>query len=424
MTYRLRPEARWHDGKPVTAEDVIFSFETLKANSPTYAFYYTQRGQGREDRRARGHLHLRREGQPRTAADRRAAAGAAEALVGGHGARRAQARHHRRPRSSRRSAPAPTGSRASTPAAPPPTSACSDYWGKRSAREPSAGTISTRSATNIFATRPCCSKPSRAIATTSAPRTAPATGRRPTTSRPCRKAASCWRSFPMRATGVDAGLRAQPAPRQVPGRSACAAPSTSPSTSRTSTARSSSASTSASTRYFFGTRARLLRAAARARSSRSSKACATRCRHRSSRRLTQNPVNGSPEAVRNEPARGRCACCKEAGCELKDRQLRQQATGEPSPSSSSATTRTSSASSCPTSRRSSASASALSVRIVDDVAVPEPRCAASTSTSPRGSVAAVAVARQRAARVLGLAGRRPAGLAQPRRHQGSRASTR
>ncbi len=39
-TYRLRQEARWHDGRPVTAADVIFSFETLKANSPQYAFYY------------------------------------------------------------------------------------------------------------------------------------------------------------------------------------------------------------------------------------------------------------------------------------------------------------------------------------------------------------------------------------------------
>ncbi len=40
VSFRLRPEARWHDGKPVTADDVIFSFESLKANSPTYAFYY------------------------------------------------------------------------------------------------------------------------------------------------------------------------------------------------------------------------------------------------------------------------------------------------------------------------------------------------------------------------------------------------
>jgi microcin C transport system substrate-binding protein len=40
VTYRLRPEARFNDGKPVTPADVIFSFETLKANSPQYAFYY------------------------------------------------------------------------------------------------------------------------------------------------------------------------------------------------------------------------------------------------------------------------------------------------------------------------------------------------------------------------------------------------
>ncbi|PVE25924.1 hypothetical protein DC522_03925 [Microvirga sp. KLBC 81] len=40
VSFRLRPEARWHDGKPVTADDVVFSFEALKTNSPTYAFYY------------------------------------------------------------------------------------------------------------------------------------------------------------------------------------------------------------------------------------------------------------------------------------------------------------------------------------------------------------------------------------------------
>jgi len=38
--YRLRRNARWHDGKPVTPEDVIFSFDTLKTNSPLYSNYY------------------------------------------------------------------------------------------------------------------------------------------------------------------------------------------------------------------------------------------------------------------------------------------------------------------------------------------------------------------------------------------------
>jgi microcin C transport system substrate-binding protein len=39
-SFRLNPEARWHDGKPVTAEDVIFSFEIFKQQSPMYVFYY------------------------------------------------------------------------------------------------------------------------------------------------------------------------------------------------------------------------------------------------------------------------------------------------------------------------------------------------------------------------------------------------
>ena len=40
VTYKLRKEARWHDGKPITPEDVVFSFETLKKAHPRYAYYY------------------------------------------------------------------------------------------------------------------------------------------------------------------------------------------------------------------------------------------------------------------------------------------------------------------------------------------------------------------------------------------------
>jgi microcin C transport system substrate-binding protein len=39
-TYRLRKEARWHDGKPMTPEDVIFSFDSFKKLSPRYGAYY------------------------------------------------------------------------------------------------------------------------------------------------------------------------------------------------------------------------------------------------------------------------------------------------------------------------------------------------------------------------------------------------
>ncbi|MBN9067207.1 MAG: ABC transporter substrate-binding protein [Rhizobiales bacterium] len=39
-TYRLNAKARWHDGKPITAEDVVWSFNFLKANSPLYTRYF------------------------------------------------------------------------------------------------------------------------------------------------------------------------------------------------------------------------------------------------------------------------------------------------------------------------------------------------------------------------------------------------
>jgi microcin C transport system substrate-binding protein len=40
VTYRLRPQARWHDGKPVTIDDVIFSFQVFKENNPQLGAYY------------------------------------------------------------------------------------------------------------------------------------------------------------------------------------------------------------------------------------------------------------------------------------------------------------------------------------------------------------------------------------------------
>ncbi len=40
VTYRLRREAKWHDGKPVTPDDVIFSFAAFKQHHPQYSAYY------------------------------------------------------------------------------------------------------------------------------------------------------------------------------------------------------------------------------------------------------------------------------------------------------------------------------------------------------------------------------------------------
>lgn len=40
VVYRLRANAKWHDGKPVTVEDVIFSLDAYKTHHPQYSAYY------------------------------------------------------------------------------------------------------------------------------------------------------------------------------------------------------------------------------------------------------------------------------------------------------------------------------------------------------------------------------------------------
>lgn len=40
VKFRLNPAARWHDGEPITVEDVIWSFNTVKKQSPRYNKYY------------------------------------------------------------------------------------------------------------------------------------------------------------------------------------------------------------------------------------------------------------------------------------------------------------------------------------------------------------------------------------------------
>jgi microcin C transport system substrate-binding protein len=40
VTYRLRADAKWHDGKPVTPDDVIYSFEIVKKHDPQLSAYY------------------------------------------------------------------------------------------------------------------------------------------------------------------------------------------------------------------------------------------------------------------------------------------------------------------------------------------------------------------------------------------------
>jgi len=40
VIYRLNAAARWHDSKPVTPDDIVFSYDVVKKNSPLYRAYY------------------------------------------------------------------------------------------------------------------------------------------------------------------------------------------------------------------------------------------------------------------------------------------------------------------------------------------------------------------------------------------------
>ncbi|MEI8147051.1 MAG: ABC transporter substrate-binding protein, partial [Alphaproteobacteria bacterium] len=40
VTYRIDPRAKWHDGRPITPEDVVWTMEQVKKHDPRMAFYY------------------------------------------------------------------------------------------------------------------------------------------------------------------------------------------------------------------------------------------------------------------------------------------------------------------------------------------------------------------------------------------------
>ena len=327
-----------------------------QGEQPAIRLLLQERHAGRADRRARGHLHLRREGQPRAAADRRPASGPAEALVGGNRAGRKEARRHANDPGAAARLGSVSAEGVRSRAARRSTSACADYWGKdlpvnvgknNFARDPQrvfprrhrhAGGVQGRSARLPSGER------------------APATGRRPTTSRPCATGGWCWRSSPSaRAASCrpSCSTCAGPSSRT----SACAAPSTSRSTyediNRT---------------LFFGQYERInsffegTELASEGLPQGKELAILESLRDKVPPEVFTTPYQKPGRRQRGgaarQPARGAFDLLKEAGYEQRGRQLVQQGPASPSLSSSSASTRPSSATCCPTSRRSSGSASA------------------------------------------------------------------
>ena len=123
----------------------------------------------------------------------------------------------------------------------------------------------------------------------------------------------------MRATGIDAGLRVQPAPGEVPGRAR--APRLQPRLRfRGHQPHDLLRPVPARQLVLRRHRACLRRAAAGQGARDPGRRCATRCRRRSSPTPYQNPVNGSPEKVRAN-LREAVRLLNEAGYELRDQRL-------------------------------------------------------------------------------------------------------
>jgi microcin C transport system substrate-binding protein len=78
VTYRLRAEAKFHDGEPVTPEDVIFSFDAFKKDNPQLSAYYQHVTKVEKSGVTSPSPSIR---QSRIAADRRAVQSSAQALV-------------------------------------------------------------------------------------------------------------------------------------------------------------------------------------------------------------------------------------------------------------------------------------------------------------------------------------------------------
>ena len=201
MTYRLRAEAKWHDGKPVTPDDVIFSLDAFKKHHPQYSAYYRHVAKAektgereitftfdepgnRELPQIVGQLTVLPkhwwEGTDAKASKRDISATTLEPPLGS-GAYRIKEFVAGRSIVYER---------------------VQGLLGQATSTSISAATISTSCASNISATRRSRSKRSRPTRSTGAPRTAPRTGPRPTISRRSRDKRVVLEEFPNRSSGI------------------------------------------------------------------------------------------------------------------------------------------------------------------------------------------------------------------------------
>ena len=174
VAFDLRPQAKFSDGTPVTAEDVAWTFRTLLTQGrPSIRVQFADVKDVEVTGPRRVVFHFKARAGPRTAADAGRLAGAAGALVQGPRFLAAAA-------ATRRSAPARIASPASRWAAASPMSAIRT-GGRRICPPASAPTTSTRCASSISAIRPWRCRRSRPARSICGRRTSPRTGPPPTT---------------------------------------------------------------------------------------------------------------------------------------------------------------------------------------------------------------------------------------------------
>ena len=327
VTFRLRPEARWHDGEPVTAEDVVWSFEKTDRAQRQPALLLQPRRQGRGDRRARGHLHLRRARQPRAAAHH----GPAQVLpkhwwegTDARGRQRDISQHDAGAAARLRPLPDQV---ASMPGRSIVYERVADYWAQGSERQCRRQQFRRDPLRRISrqhgAARGLQGRPVRLARS----RTRPRTGRPATTFPACEQGRVILETFPDKASGMMQAFVPNLRREKFKDPRVRLALNYAWDFERID-GHDLLRPVQAHRQLFRRHGARLLGPAARPRAGDPGDACATRFRRRSSRRPTP-----TPSAARRRRSATICAkaleLLKEAGYELRGRQLVNAETGEP-----------------------------------------------------------------------------------------------
>ena len=151
VEFTLRPEAKFSDGMPITADDVIFSHALLRDHGrPNHRSYYKKVAKVEKTGERKVQIHFRCERRPRDAAHHRVDAGPAAPSHRSRAIREDDA-------SFPRSAAVPTPSPRSTLARASPSSAI-PFIGAAILRSIAGSTISMRSVSTIIATPAACSR--------------------------------------------------------------------------------------------------------------------------------------------------------------------------------------------------------------------------------------------------------------------------